>query len=40
MYFTDFFPNAEALIALEPEELAGVLLEYLVQLKPDDEGSV
>ena len=34
--FSDFFPDAEALIALEPEELAGVLLEYLLQLDPND----
>jgi hypothetical protein len=40
MQFTDFFPNAEALLALEPEELAGVLLEYLIQLPPDDEGQL
>jgi len=40
MRFTDFFPDAEALIALEPEELAGVLLEYLLQLGSDDEGQL
>ena len=41
MRFTDFFPNAEALLALEPEELAGVLLEYLIQLPTgDDEGQL
>jgi len=36
MQFTEFFPDTEALIALEPEELAGVLLEYLIGLGPDN----
>lgn len=40
MRFSEFFPDAEALVALEPEELAGVLLEYLIQLGPDDEGQL
>jgi len=40
MQFTDFFPNAEALLELEPEELAGVFLEYLIQLPPDDKGQL
>ena len=41
MRFTEFFPDAEALLALEPEELAGVLLEYLLQLDPsDNEGQL
>lgn len=40
MRFSDFFPDADALIALEPEELAGVLLEYLLQLGPDEEGQL
>lgn len=40
MRFTDFFPDAEALVALEPEELAGVLLEFLIQLGSDDQGQL
>jgi uncharacterized protein (TIGR02391 family) len=34
--FNQFFPDTDALITLEPEELAGVLLEYLLQLDPND----
>lgn len=40
MRFSEFFPNVEAVVALEPEELAGVLLEYLIGLDPDEEGNL
>jgi uncharacterized protein (TIGR02391 family) len=36
MRFRQFFPDEQTAIALEPEELAGVLLEYLLQLDPND----
>jgi|SRR5262245_15932782 len=31
-------PDREELLALEPEEVAGVILEYLNSLTPDDRG--
>ena len=31
-------PDADALLALEPEELAGVVLEHLLSRKPEDGG--
>lgn len=40
MKIHDLIPDHEALLALQPEELAGVLLEYLVVLDPDDRGQL
>ena len=40
MKIYDLIPDHEALLALQPEELAGVLLEYLVALDPDDRGQL
>lgn len=40
MKIHDLIPDHEALLALEPEELAGVLLEYLNSLGPDDGGQL
>lgn len=34
----DFFPDADALLALEPEELAGIVLEFLNSFGPDYNG--
>jgi len=34
----DIIPDAELLLSLEPEELAGVVLEYLNALSTDDRG--
>jgi uncharacterized protein (TIGR02391 family) len=36
----DLIPDHEALLALEPEELAGIVLEYLNSLGPDDRGQL
>ena len=33
-------PDAESLLALEPEELAGVILEHLHSLGQDDRGDL
>jgi len=35
--FHEFMPDAERLLALEPEELAGYVLEYLNSLPPDGQ---
>jgi uncharacterized protein (TIGR02391 family) len=38
--FHDLLPDAEAALALEPEELAGVVLQYLTSLLPDQRGQL
>lgn len=35
-----FLPDADLLLSLEPEELAGVVIEYLNALQPDDGGQL
>src|SRR5262245_15953322 len=36
----EMIPDPEVLLALEPEELAGVILEYLNSLGPGDRGQL
>lgn len=36
----DLVPDAEALLALEPEEFAGILLEYLNRLPPHEQNNL
>ena len=36
----DFFPDSEALLSLEPEELAGIILEFLNSFGPAYDGQL